>query len=54
MSDTRTIHSKRMAGWLLYRGHKLIKITNDKSRPHFRVFIFADSESLQKDMQEYR
>lgn len=50
---TIIIHSKRMAGWLMYRGHKLIKVVDNRKRPGFNIFIFADSDLLRTHMSEY-
>lgn len=50
---TITIHSQRMAGWLIYRGHKLINIAANKMRPGFNIFIFALTDQLRIDMSEY-
>lgn len=47
------VHSQKMAGWLIYCGHKLICIGENKKRPGFNVFIFVDSEQLRIDMSEY-
>jgi|GEM_PF-6509491 len=50
---TMLVHSARMAGWLIYHGHKLIKITSNTFRPNYNVYIFIDSEQLRSDMAEY-
>lgn len=48
------IHSKYMAGWLLYHGHQLIEIQRNDEKPQFNVFIFNATESLRRDMERYK
>jgi hypothetical protein len=52
-SGEYVIHSQRMAGWLTYCGHKLIKTADNRLRAGYRIFIFVDSDKLRKDMAEY-
>ncbi|WP_369127150.1 DUF5659 domain-containing protein [Paenibacillus antri] len=52
-AQTYIVHSQRMAGWLIYRGQKLIKVAQNKMRPGFNIFVFVDSTQLRKDMSEY-
>ncbi|WP_371825315.1 hypothetical protein [Paenibacillus soyae] len=43
----------RMAGWLMYRGHKLLRIEDNRLQPGYQMFIFGDSDRLRNDMSEY-
>ncbi|GAB6927122.1 hypothetical protein JCM10914A_11050 [Paenibacillus sp. JCM 10914] len=54
MTNEKAIHSQRMAGWLIYNGHKLIKICDNKRQPGFNIFIFAETSSLRTDMERYQ
>jgi len=54
MTRVKLVHSQRMAGWLIYCGHKLIKICENKRQPGFNVFVFADTPLLHIDMNQYK
>lgn len=53
MSKQVVIHSQRMAGWLMYHGHKLILRTDNKIRAGYSIYIFNDTEQIQIDMKRY-
>ncbi|RAV19506.1 hypothetical protein DQG23_21200 [Paenibacillus contaminans] len=50
------IHSKYMAGWLLYHGHELFEVVSDDAggRDGFNVFIFRRTVRLRSDMERYQ
>ena len=56
MTDYLTFvcRSQRLAGSLMVKGFKLHEIKPSKNDPRKNVFIFTNSEELQKVVEEYR
>ncbi|GIP21052.1 DUF5659 domain-containing protein [Paenibacillus sp. J22TS3] len=53
MEKQFVIHSQKMAGWLMYKGNKMIKTAQNKRQLGYHIFIFADTDKLHIDMTEY-
>jgi hypothetical protein len=49
----RTVHSQRLAGFLMFKGHRLMRMEKDAGKPQFNVFVFNASEQLESDITEY-
>jgi hypothetical protein len=48
------VFSQRLAGFLMHRGYRLIRVEPNRRLPKFHVFIFEDSEGLREKMAEYK
>lgn len=48
------VFTQRLAGFLMYRGYRLIRIEPNRNRPKLNVFIFEDSEGLREQMVRYK
>lgn len=48
------IFSQRVAGYLMQRGYRLVKIEPNRKRPDFHVFFFEDSAGLRSRLAEYK
>ena len=50
----KTIRSKYMAGWLMYKkGLNLVAKVKDKDKPQYDSYLFEDTSELKAYMTEY-
>lgn len=49
----KCVTSSRMAGWLMYNGMAPLETRQDRYDPERLVWIFRDSETLQRLMTAY-
>jgi hypothetical protein len=54
MSKKCAIHTQKLMGFLTMKGFVLQNIEEDKRNPDVNVYIFNDSEEIQKAIKEYR
>lgn len=47
------IFSQKLAGYLMYRGFVLLKMSEDLKNPNKHVFIFKDSDEIRKAIDDY-
>lgn len=47
------IFSLRLAGYLMMRGHRIIRINHNLNIPNKDVYVFIDTPGLCRDMSEY-
>lgn len=47
------IFSLRLAGYLMMRGHRIIRINHNLNIPNKDVYVFIDTPELCRDMSEY-
>jgi len=52
MCTIQVIRNYNDANILLERGHKVIKIDRDRRNREFLIFLFVNSDKLQKDLKE--
>lgn len=47
------IFSLKLAGYLMMRGHRIMRINHNLNIPNKDVYVFIDTQKLEKDMWEY-
>ena len=47
------IFSLRLAGYLMMKGHRIIRINHNLNIPNKDVYVFIDTPELCRDMSEY-
>ena len=52
-SDNKIIFSQNLAGYLMMQGFILKKMEHNEKCPDKNVFIFRQSENLEKTIKEY-
>lgn len=52
-SQTLTVYSQSMAGFLMWNGQRLLAMGPNPRRPGLNVFIFKDSEELRALMERF-
>jgi hypothetical protein len=48
------IHTHKLMGFLVMKGFVLLGIEPDKRNPYHHVYVFNDTEEIQKAIQEYK
>lgn len=49
----KTVHSQRLAAFLMARGFQLIRTEPNRKTPRYNVFIFRASAELEAAITEY-
>lgn len=49
---TKTIFTRKLAYELRLRGHSIVAVKPNPYKPEFNVWIFEDSDRLEKDLTE--
>lgn len=52
--QTLTVYSQALAGYLMWRGQKLLAMGPNTKKPGLNLFIFKDTEELRALMQEFK
>lgn len=47
------VKSIKMMTYLIREGFNIYKVKDDDKNPHYKVFLFDDSQDLRKAMSEY-
>ena len=53
MGKIKYIFTQRLAGYLMFKGFVLLKMTDDLKNPSKHIFIFNESEEIRKAIDDY-
>lgn len=48
------VFTLRLANWLAQHGYYIVSVMVDRKNPHYKTFLFNDSEDLRACIEEFK
>lgn len=49
----KLIKTSRLAGWLMYKGYILLRVSKDRNNSKYNIYVFRNDDGIEEEINNY-